>query len=189
MKKLFHFLLIFLLLSGCSHSAFEDPIMETEKPELTTLQNMTEKQHGDFVLQIGSEKKIYKVNEEVKFIARLKYIGKLPEFRIFHAASPFYFEVKETTRDIYLPFAMDQPLLSTNLLKGEWLEGEYNKIGLFIDGDDDPNQIFNTELMKNPGYPEGEYEVKVTAKFYCADGEKKIDTEFSTESIKVFIRK
>jgi hypothetical protein len=145
-----------------------------------------EKQEGDFVLKIISEKSQYRNDEEVKIHAMLMYKGDKAEETIYHAASPFLFTVTENDRGITIPSIMPVPLISTILKKGEWLKKTYGKSGGY--GENDPNADFIKEFLKGKGFPEGNYTIEVKADFFTKnDDDQEKEYDFST-SIKVKVK-
>jgi hypothetical protein len=185
MKRFLSLLLITLAATSCGNSDTSTDRVKKEKTIVSNNQMISEVKVGDFVLQIISEKSAYKVNEDVKISARLKYVGKGKKQKIFHAASPFTFGVFEANRKIGLLSVMDQPLLSSELKRDEWLEKPHTKSAVYLN--DDPNIDFQKEYMQNPGFPAGEYRIKVTADFFVKVGDEEVDYKFSTKDITVTV--
>jgi hypothetical protein len=134
---------------------------------------VAEQRQGDFVLRVESVKKVYQAHEKVDIRAMLQYTGPKSEVKIYHAASPFYFDITENQRGISIPFVMTQPLLSTVVKKDTWLEEPYGKAGGY--GESDPNKEFIKTFLQQPGFPEGNYTLRVRADFYTKNGEDKVD--------------
>ncbi|WP_373229467.1 hypothetical protein [Cohnella sp.] len=153
---------------------------------------ISEEQEGDFVLQIVADKSDYTIDEPVKLKARLKYVGELPEVNISHAASAFSFLITETTHDIGIGYVMNQPLIHTQLKKGEWLEETYTKTGGY--GETDPHKEFIMKFLHGEAFPEGAYNIVGQADFTFYQGEpeqpetKEMDIHFSTKPIHIEVK-
>ena len=70
---------------------------------------------GDFVYRLVSEKEKYERGDQVQVYGELEYIGEKDEITIGHAASAFYFPMKELTRDYNISYAMNEPYITTKL--------------------------------------------------------------------------
>lgn len=70
----------------------------------------TEVRIGDFVYRLSTEKEEYNGDEPIIIHAELEYVGDQEQIDISHAASPFYFPIKETTRNYDIPYAMEEPM-------------------------------------------------------------------------------
>ncbi|WP_096200728.1 hypothetical protein [Bacillus sp. FJAT-45350] len=130
---------------------------------------------GDFVYRLVSEEEEYLQREEVKIYAELEYIGDKEEITIYHAASPFYFPMKEKTREYSIEYAMNEPLLSTTLTKGEPLQEYYQGSGGYGSNDDKDYINFMKKIMKNK-FPVGYYEVLGSAEFFVEISENENGT-------------
>lgn len=182
-----------IFVSGCS-SSLEEPSREPSiQSPISKGQSMgqllTEAKEGDFVLQIVADKRTYGYNEPVKIKARLKYVGELSEVDISHAASAFSFFITETTRDIGIGYIMNQPLIHTQLKKGEWLEESYTKTGGY--GETDPHREFIKQFVQDEAFPIGEYDIvgQASFTFYQSDPEKpetkEVAIHFQTKPIQI----
>ncbi|WP_281863806.1 hypothetical protein [Planomicrobium okeanokoites] len=168
MKRLLHFLLLLLtlLLAACgtaeepangdSSASVEDYTVKTTEAEAT---------QGDFIYRLVSEKEEYASGGPVELYAELEYIGDLETIDIFHAASPFYFPMEEKTRNYEIHYAMNEPLITKTLTKGEPLREQYAGSGGYSDQDDDAYIEFTKNIM-NKQFLEGYYVVEGYADFY-----------------------
>lgn len=137
----------------------------------------------DFIYRLVSEKDHYKVGEKIKLYAELEYMGEEASIKIFHAASPFYFEMEETTRGYSIPYPMEEPLIMTELNKGQPHKQSYIKSGGYSDQDPKDYIQFMKDLLGKDGFPKGNYVVNGMADFYIEkDGEPvpyKMEAEIS----------
>ena len=117
-----------------------------------SVETKVEVTEGDFIYRLVTEKAEYAENEPIKIYAELEYIGSKEEIEIGHAASPFHFPMLETTRNYEIMYGMEQPYLSTKLMKGEPLRQEYQGSGGF--GSQDKKE-----------FPKGHYVVNGFAEF------------------------
>lgn len=125
--------------------------------------NQAEITDGDFVYRLVSEKEEYEQGDQVQVYGELEYIGEEDEITIGHAASAFYFPMKELTRDYNISYAMNEPYITTKLKKGEPLR-EYYKIGGGYDSRDDKTFKDFIRSLKD-GFPGGRYVVYGSADF------------------------
>lgn len=139
---------------------------------------MSEIRKDDFVLQVYSDKQIYALEEEVNVYTKLKYIGNNASQTVYHEASPFYYNVFEITRQVGIPYSMDQPGLSTELKNDIWYEERYMKTGVFSESF--PKSEFNKEFLEVKGFPGGEYRMSVRAKISTGQSTKQENYELST---------
>jgi hypothetical protein len=171
MKKTLLILLVAVI--GVLFFEFNKPV---NMPKVFTAKKQAEVSEGDFVYRIFSESEKYKIGEQIKVYAELEYTGDKEEIKIFHASSPFIFNLKELTRDYDMPAAMTQPLLYTTLKRGEPLRGEYGKSGGYSEDAIDEYNLFMKRFLNEKGFPEGRYELIGQAEFFIeTDTEKKED--------------
>ncbi|MFS0862945.1 hypothetical protein [Fredinandcohnia sp. 179-A 10B2 NHS] len=170
MKSLIFFcftLFLFITLVGCG-GASNEPVQSgstaTMNAEITK---------EDLVYRLVSDKDSYQEGEKVKIHAELEYIGELDSITIYHAASPFYFDITEKSRGYEIEYAMNEPLLSTTLQKGEPYREEYVKSGGFSDQDPPDYVSFMKRFFEEEGFPVGQYEINGSARFYTGENEKK----------------
>ncbi|MFC9542134.1 hypothetical protein ACFTQ7_19990 [Lysinibacillus sp. NPDC056959] len=126
---------------------------------------------GDFVYRLVTEKAEYGENEPLKIYAELEYIGDKKEVKISHAASPFYFPMVETIRNYDISYRMEEPALSTVILKGEPLRTEYRGSGGYGSQDKKEYIEFMKRIM-NQEFPEGYYVVNGIADFHVIANEE-----------------
>ncbi|MCK1999749.1 hypothetical protein MPH47_21425 [Psychrobacillus psychrodurans] len=166
MKK--HSLIVSLILLsigllGCQQNNNEK--VANELPATQPLETKAEVIEGDFVYRLVTEKAEYGKNEPIKIYAELEYTGDKEEVEIFHSASPFSFPMVETTRNYEIGYGMNEPLLSTKLIKGEPLREEYRGSGGYGSEDNKEYIDFMRRIM-NHEFPEGHYVVNGSADFY-----------------------
>lgn len=118
---------------------------------------------GDFVYRLVSEKEHYEPSEKVQVYGELEYVGEQAEITIGHAASAFYFPMKELTRDYSISYGMNEPYITTTLKKGEPLREYYAGGGGYDGGDDKEFKEFIHSLRE--GFPDGQYVVYGSADF------------------------
>jgi hypothetical protein len=151
-------------------------IKETDK--LTPIEKVNQSselvEEGDFIYRLVTEQHEYEASDSVKVYAELEYIGEKEEVTIYHAASPFYFNIVEKTRGYLIGYNMDEPLIASTLKKGEPLREEYVNSGGFSEQDDADYIEFIKDFWEN-GFPSGYYVVDGTAEFYLETGEGKTD--------------
>lgn len=156
-------------LFGCQQNDNEN--VDNEPSETQPLDTKAEVLEEDFVYRLVTEKAEYGKNEPIKIYAELEYTGGKEEIEIFHSASPFSFPMIETTRNYEIGYGMDQPLLSTKLLKGEPLRAEYSGSGGYDSKDKKEYIDFMRQIM-NQEFPEGRYVVNGIADFYIIANEE-----------------
>jgi hypothetical protein len=158
------------VLVGCSKK--EEPQLEKAQLENTQVVLETGKEitEGDFIYRLVTEKVEYIENGPVKIYAELEYKGDKKEIKIFHAASPFYFPMVEKTRDFKIDYSMNQPLVSTTLIKGVPLREHYAANGGYSSGDAEEYISFMKRIMKSE-FPVGDYVVNGVADFFVITNE------------------
>lgn len=119
---------------------------------------------GDFIYRLISEKEQYTEGEEIKMYAELEYNGVQENIEISHAASPFHFPLYEETREYAVEYAMNEPLLTTRLTKGEPLKEYYSGSGGYSAEEDDAYIEFVQRIMEKE-FPPGYYKVDGFANF------------------------
>ncbi|TFB22860.1 hypothetical protein E3U55_06375 [Filobacillus milosensis] len=110
-------------------------------------------QEGEFEVSINVEQK----GENLDVYATITYLGDQDQKTIYHGGSIFFFNVYQVGGDFEHIGGMEQPLLSTDLKKGEAHKVEFNHPGL-------------TELKP------GTYEFEAIADI-SIDDEKMVDTK------------
>ncbi|SFF04050.1 hypothetical protein SAMN05216378_4839 [Paenibacillus catalpae] len=161
---------ILFVTAGCANDSSNTAGENSESSgELGSRAEVTE---GDFVYRLVSEKPAYGKDEKIVLYAELEYVGKKAEVKIAHAASPFYFPMKELTRGYEIVYSMDQPRIITTLKKGEVLKELYRGSGGYSSEDAKPFVDFIkavSEAQQKGTLPEGEYEVYGAADFEQVD--------------------
>lgn len=152
-----------LLLFGCGLGDNATNNADLDEYEVTHPE--VEVTEGDFIYRLVSEKEQYDANGPVKIYAELEYVGDQEEIEIFHAASPFYFPIHEKSRDYEIGYGMEEPLLSTTLVKGEPFREEYTSAAGYS-SDEDNDYIDFIEKINNNEFPVGYYEVNGFADFF-----------------------
>lgn len=122
----------------------------------------------DFVYRLFTEKDVYDTFGGTAIFAELTYIGNQTSIDIYHSASPFYFPLEERTRGIEVDYAMNEPLITTTLTKNVPFRQKYSFAGGYSEDDGEKYVSFIKTLM-NEGFPEGEYIIHGTAKFFAAE--------------------
>lgn len=155
---------IVFLLAGCSrdeksneHNVKESPIRSNAKVA-----------EGDFVYRLVSEKSVYTESEKVEVYAELEYVGDEPEIKIAHADSPFYFPMKEKTRNYDIRYGMKEPLRVTVLKKGLPLRERFTPHGGYSSEDQKEYVDYIKALWEasNKGtLLQGDYQVAGSAMF------------------------
>lgn len=167
-------------LAGCGSTNMDNGAESrdhtTEAPGVIAV----ETQEDDFIYRLYTDNAIYRKGEKVDIIAELEYIGEEDEVTIAHAASPFYFNLKELNRGYPIEQMMNEPLLHTTLVRGEPLVEHYQKSGGYSE-QDDPNYVqFIRNVWKSNGFPHGHYVVDGFASFFVEEEGK---TEKKTYNI------
>ncbi|MDQ0257247.1 uncharacterized protein YcfL [Evansella vedderi] len=181
MRKLFILvtLISLFLLFGCGTGQE----VLTDESEVVLEPIVSETEAGDYVIRLISEKSEYAADEPVKITAKLKYVGEKEEVKIYHAYSPFWFDIRETTRGIDIPYVMPLPLLETTLKRDEWFVQEYTKVGSYAEGDDSPEVEFMKRFLEGEAFPPGEYEIELRTDFYTGSIDEKEEEHNYTTSI------
>ncbi|AWP29646.1 hypothetical protein AWU65_13620 [Paenibacillus glucanolyticus] len=156
------FILMFIL-TGCAEQEMSGAAQSNLSLNKADRDSHAEVPDGDFVYRLVSEKEHYEPNEKVQVYGELEYVGEEAEITIGHAASAFYFPMKELIRDYNISYAMNEPYITTTLKKGEPLREYYSGGGGYNGGDDKQFKAFIHSLRN--GFPEGEYVVYGSADF------------------------
>ncbi|QPC45625.1 hypothetical protein [Mangrovibacillus cuniculi] len=167
MKKLLLLMLLTLILTACgttSTGSSQTP-PSAEEPVKEVRAEVTE---GDFIYRLVSEKNVYKEGEPWEFYAELEYVGELDEVEIGHAASPFYFDMVETTRGYQIGYPMDEPYIVTTLKRNEPYRENGYVGGGYSEHDSEEYVEFMKSLM-NDEYPHGHYVINGATDFYLHD--------------------
>lgn len=178
------FILISIGLLGCQQNNNEK--VANELPPTQPLETKAEVTEEDFVYRLMTEKSEYIIGEPIMIYAELEYTGEKEEIEIFHSASPFYFPMTETTRNYVIEYVMNEPLLSTKLIKGEPLRAEYSGgSGSYVSEDKKEYIDFIKKIMKQE-FPEGDYVINGVADFYVitnvqTEQEKKYNVKAQVE--------
>lgn len=132
----------------------------------------------DFLYELEVTKAQIYAGEPFEINATLTYTGDEESVTITHAASPFYFEILETTRNFNIDYFMDEPLIATELKKGEPLTHQYTVSGGYSEQDPEEYRQFIDQFLAGQT-PKGNYLVKGIAKFKVEGATE--ETEISAE--------
>ncbi|MUT67859.1 hypothetical protein [Paenibacillus sp. NEAU-GSW1] len=184
MKKLILLFVFVMALAGCSGAenvpdGGEQLPVNNETEKATT--NYSEGRYGEFVLRLETIKSSYATGEALGIKAMLKYDGDKQSELIYHSMHAVAIGVSEKTRGIDIGYVMEQPLLTTEMKKGEWLEFPYVKQAVY--SEEDVNKAFIEQFLKGEGLPEGEYAFTAIADFYTKKGEEQIQHSFKVEKM------
>lgn len=127
-----------------------------------------EVKEGDFVYRLFTENDVYNEFGDIAVGAELTYVGDEESIDIYHAESAFHFPFVERTREFEVGFAMNEPLLTTTLLKDEPFRQKYSFAGGYNDDDSGEFRQF-VQTIIDEGFPEGEYVMNGSAQFYTTD--------------------
>ncbi|MER2122062.1 MAG: hypothetical protein ABS935_17460 [Solibacillus sp.] len=172
MKKIttiLSFVFISIILFGCQQS--NDKELDNEVYNTDKLETQAEVTEGDFTYRLVTEKAEYIENEPVKIYAELEYTGDKGGIEIFHSASPFSFPMVETMRNYEIEYGMNEPLISTILVKGEPLREGYVGSGGYSSEDKNEYKAFMKRVMDKE-FPAGHYVVNGIADFYIRVSEE-----------------
>lgn len=159
------FLLIFILITlvACGTAKQDDEqIFSKDKKGIT----------DDFIFQLKSEKDTYTLNEPLQIYAELEYVGESDEITIYHAGSPFILELKELNNNFDFGYAMDTPLLNTQLKKRDPFRIPYSFSGGYNEFSPDDYVQFVKKLMDGK-FPIGRYVISGRTDFYIETDESK----------------
>jgi hypothetical protein len=149
------------ILSGCNSTE-----NKPKNNSNTVLESKQEIKDGDFVYRLFTEKEQYEEDGPVKITAELEYVGEKEQIEIFHAASPFSFPMFEKTRNYHIDYPMNEPLLSTTIVKGTPLRKEYTGGAGGYSMEDDKKFVNFMKKIMDKKFPTGEYEVNGVASFF-----------------------
>lgn len=136
---------------------------------------------GDFIYRLISEKEQYTEGKEIKIYTELEYSGEQENIEISHAASPFHFPLYEETREYAVEYAMNEPLLTTQLIGGEALQEYYSGSGGYSAEEDEAYIEFVQRIMGKE-FPPGYYKANGFAYFTAASSAGSgIPYEFHTQ--------
>ena len=164
MKKWILFLFSCLLLFGCKDT--KEPIKDLQG----TYPDSFKSESDDFLYELQVNKNSFAKEEKIDITASLTYTGEKNEIFILHAASPFYFDIKETTREYDIEYPIDHPLVSTKLKNGEPLKIQYVPSGGYSELDTEEYRSFMDEFLSG-SYPVGYYIVNGYVQF-TVEGEE-----------------
>ncbi|QTD41492.1 hypothetical protein [Sporosarcina sp. Te-1] len=175
MRYIVSILFTALLLTACQSKNTEEA-----SPKLQDNPQEDEVREGDFVFRLVSEKQEYGEFEKPEIYAKLTYVGDKKEIQISHAASLFSFPIHEQSRGYTVDYAMDTPLLITNLKRGEPYRESYEFAGGYSDQDDEDYVAFVQSIIDHSGFPKGDYSMEGYADFSVVD-----DSDTSDKEIKM----
>ncbi len=169
MKRFFILVtMVVLILASCStkeNTKKSKSILDQYK----VINTMSEVKDGNFIYRLVSEKKEYVEGESVKIYAELEYVGKEKNIKIYHASSPFSFNMVEKSRNYKIDYIMTTPLVSTTLEKGKPIRKEYKGSGGY--SQDDPIDYINFIKKITTG------KTKFPYGYYIIDGNANFDIE------------
>ncbi|RPF51037.1 hypothetical protein [Aquisalibacillus elongatus] len=174
MRKIMMLISVLVVMVGCGQSTGAPSDGELNQREVKN--TTSEVQDGDFIYRLVTEKSEYDDGKDVSIYAELEYVGEQDSVEISHAASPFNFPMYEATRDYEIGYAMNEPLLTTTLERGEPIREEYQGSGGY--SHDDPGEYI--EFMNriiDGDFPKGFYEVNGHADFNYNEQEYKIKAD------------
>ncbi|KOR76946.1 hypothetical protein [Paenibacillus solani] len=174
--------ILMLMVTGCAQQGSKGADLTDPPLNKTARGSHAEVTDGDFVYRLVSEKEQYDYGDQVKVYGELEYIGEQDEITIGHAASPFYFPMKELTRDYDIGYAMNEPYFTTTLKKGEPLREYYSGGGGYSSQDKKEYKDFIHSLQD--GYPDGHYVVYGSADFMI-DSQSKGANQAEPENYKI----
>jgi hypothetical protein len=163
-KRIIYLVALVFMLVACgttnngSGSAIKDSLPPTENEVI----------EGDFVYRIFAENDVYDEFDNPVILAELTYVGDEESIEIFHGGSAFHFPFIERTREFDVGYAMNDPMLTTKLLKDVPLREKYAFAGGYSDEDSEEFQQFVQTIMEK-GFSEGEYIMNGSAEFYLND--------------------
>ncbi|EFM11198.1 conserved hypothetical protein [Paenibacillus curdlanolyticus YK9] len=157
-------------LAGCG----SDASSEKQGTEQLGTSTIAETKQDDFIYRLIIEPADAASKRDVKLYGELEYVGDKDEIDIHHAASPFFFFLKETTRGYDIGYMMNEPAITTKLKKGVPLREQYKGGGGYSEKDDTDYVAFIKDLWKN-GFPVGHYEVTGWADFFTGQEASKQD--------------
>ena len=164
MQRIIYLVALIFIVVACgttnnsSGSGIKDSLPPTE----------SEVKEGDFVYRIFSENDVYNEFGDLAVFAELTYVGDEESIEIFHGGSAFSFPFLERTREFDVGYAMNDPLLTTTLIKDEPFRQKYSFAGGYSDEDTEEFRQF-VETIIEKGFPEGEYIINGSAEFYLND--------------------
>lgn len=170
MKKVFFIIICSLVLFGCNSKKGIQPELAEEDRYPTEFSVANE--DFQYTLKVGAAK--YQVGDELDITATLTYIGDQNEISISHAASPFYFELEEQTRDYTIDYPMNAPLIITVLKNGETIEEKYSPSGGYSD-QDSPKYVDFIKAFLAGDYPKGDYVVEGFVDFWINEPSNKVN--------------
>ncbi len=186
MKKLLMLLSVMFvfLLSSCTANE-ETKKKESVLDEYKVMNIHSEVRVKDFIYRIVSKKQEYENNEKVKIYAELEYVGNDDQVTIYHAASPFYFNLKERTRNYDIGYGMNQPLVKTTIVKGKPLREEYIVGSGSYSGEDPKEYVdFIKSIVDTKRLPHGYYILNGSADFYVetVKNNKNVEIDYNISS-------
>ncbi|MBU9720841.1 MULTISPECIES: hypothetical protein [Bacillaceae] len=157
---LYSFIVIIIMMVGCSSE--EEHLYSSEGRDPI----ISETEAGDFIIRLQSSKGIYKEDESVKIVAKLKYVGEEDSITIFYGESPFLYDITETELGIHatnIHQRLENPTNEQLLDRGEWLEKEFNKT--FLSASDEEYLESFEWFLDGEGFPAGNYEIELRTDF------------------------
>lgn len=131
---------------------------EDELSKILTTPSKAVVSTNDFLYQLEVANTQIQAGEPFELFASLTYTGDQDSITIVHAASPFYYDMTEITRDFELDYFMDQPAITTVLKKGETLKHQYQFTAGYSDQDSEEYRAFVDQFLAGDT-PKGSYKV------------------------------
>lgn len=162
--------LLITILTSCSSQSntntnINNEKHNTDKDNLQSYETFVEVTEGDFVYRLSTERKGYTKGTPVKILADIEYIGDEESISISHAASPFYFPMRELTRDYDIEYEMTTPLITTTLTRGVPIQEVFSGGAGGYGSQDPPEYVEFMKMFMRGDYPIGEYVVHGFASF------------------------
>lgn len=173
--------IVMILLSALLLAACQSKTSEEAPPQLRDNPQEDEVKEGDFIFRLVSEKKKYDEYEKPVIYAELTYVGEKEEIQISHAASPFSYPIHEKTRGYTVDYAMNTPLLLTDLKRGEPYRENYDFAGGYSDKDAEEYAEFVQSVIEHDGFPRGNYMMEGYANFSIVDESETAEKEMNMQ--------
>ena len=170
------FLLVFLTACNANN--------EENKASSEQATVVSETEAGNFIIRLVADNAVYKEDENIKVEAKIKYVGEKEEIDIYYAKSPLWFQIRETTRGVDIPYEMENTLMKTTLERNKWHKEvfQYNE-----KNEEEYEDDFVKAFYEKESFPKGEYEIELYSDFYTREdnGEKQEHKYYTSIIIEV----